>query len=175
MFQFTTFPQYELYIHSPVPAHYCRWVPPFGYLRVKRIFAPNRSFSQLITSFFGSQCQGIHLMPFLTWPYCLKLSSWIFLVFLGFVVVLPFFFSVFSSSSLLLLILLFLHFRFIQFSMCNHHCWWWAWEDSNLRPHAYQACALTTWATSPYIKSSIYHREDSSIDKTIIVQKLSSP
>ena len=26
---------------------------------------------------------------------------------------------------------------------------WWAWEDSNLRPHAYQACALTTWATSP--------------------------
>ena len=24
------------------------------------IFAPPRSFSQLITSFFGSQCQGIH-------------------------------------------------------------------------------------------------------------------
>jgi hypothetical protein len=20
---------------------------------------------------------------------------------------------------------------------------WWAWEDSNFRPHAYQACALT--------------------------------
>ena len=31
-------------------------------------------------------------------------------------------------------------------------CWqsgWWAWMDSNHRPHAYQACALTTWATSP--------------------------
>ena len=27
---------------------------------------------------------------------------------------------------------------------------WWAQEDSNLRPHAYQACALTTWAMSPY-------------------------
>ena len=27
---------------------------------------------------------------------------------------------------------------------------WWAQEDSNLRPHAYQACALTTWATSPF-------------------------
>ena len=26
---------------------------------------------------------------------------------------------------------------------------WWAQEDSNLRPHAYQACALTTWAMSP--------------------------
>ena len=28
----------------------------------RRIFAPNRSFSQLVTSFFGSRCQGIHLM-----------------------------------------------------------------------------------------------------------------
>ncbi len=26
---------------------------------------------------------------------------------------------------------------------------WWAWQDLNLRPHAYQACALTNWATSP--------------------------
>ena len=27
---------------------------------------------------------------------------------------------------------------------------WWAQVDSNHRPHAYQACALTTWAMSPY-------------------------
>jgi hypothetical protein len=26
---------------------------------------------------------------------------------------------------------------------------WWARRDLNLRPHAYQACALTSWATSP--------------------------
>ena len=26
---------------------------------------------------------------------------------------------------------------------------WWAWEDSNFRPHPYQGCALTNWATSP--------------------------
>ena len=32
----------------------------------RRIFAPHRSFSQLVTSFFGSQCQGIRLMLFLT-------------------------------------------------------------------------------------------------------------
>ena len=31
-----------------------------------RIFAPYRSLSQLVTSFFGSQCQGIRLMLFLT-------------------------------------------------------------------------------------------------------------
>ena len=29
-------------------------------------------------------------------------------------------------------------------------CNWWAREDLNLRPHAYQACALTNWATSPF-------------------------
>ena len=27
---------------------------------------------------------------------------------------------------------------------------WWARRDLNLRPHAYQACALTNWATSPH-------------------------
>ena len=31
-----------------------------------RIFAPNRSFSQLVTSFIGSQCQGIRLMLLIT-------------------------------------------------------------------------------------------------------------
>ena len=28
---------------------------------------------------------------------------------------------------------------------------WWAQVDSNHRPHAYQACALTNWAMSPYL------------------------
>ena len=31
-----------------------------------RMFAPHHGFSQLATSFFGSYCQGIHLMLFLT-------------------------------------------------------------------------------------------------------------
>ena len=26
---------------------------------------------------------------------------------------------------------------------------WWAWDDSNVRPHPYQGCALTTLATGP--------------------------
>ena len=26
---------------------------------------------------------------------------------------------------------------------------WWVWEDLNFRPYAYQAYALTTWATNP--------------------------
>ena len=42
-------------------------------------------------------------------------------------------------------------FRFSSFlcPFCSLTAVWWAWEDSNLRPRAYQARALTTWATSP--------------------------
>ena len=32
---------------------------------------------------------------------------------------------------------------------------WWAQVDSNHRPHAYQACALTTWAMSPFFWSDL--------------------
>ena len=63
MFQFTGFPPYAYvfsiryirssYVGSPIqiPADLC-------------VFATPRSFSQLITSFIGSQCQGIRPVPF---------------------------------------------------------------------------------------------------------------
>ena len=41
-----------------------------------------------------------------------------------------------------------LPFSSIYFSMC----FWWAQMESNHRPHAYQACALTIWAMSPYFR-----------------------
>ena len=60
-------------------------------------------------------------------------------------------FSMFSSFALLLNF-------FIQFS--RYFAWktflgfpWWAQVDSNHRPHAYQACALTTWAMRPFAKA----------------------
>ena len=37
--------------------------------------------------------------------------------------------------------------------------WWWAWVDSNYRPHAYQACALTNWATGPASKRTSLKRK----------------
>ena len=49
-------------------------------------------------------------------------------------------------------------FRFLYYSVFNV-LWcaalsgqnaWWAQVDSNHRPHAYQACALTCWAISPH-------------------------
>ena len=42
-------------------------VSPFGNLRILRLFAPPRSLSQLVTSFVGSQCQGIPLVLLLAW------------------------------------------------------------------------------------------------------------
>ena len=41
----------------------------------------------------------------------------------------------------------------IYFSMC----FWWAQMESNHRPHAYQACALTIWAMSPYCRVCQLH------------------
>ena len=34
---------------------------------------------------------------------------------------------------------------------------WWAQVDSNHRPHAYQACALTSWAMSPFLVFGFSH------------------
>ena len=68
MFQFTGFPS-------------IRYVLAYGWLEFfqpgfpiqkstdHRIFAPPRSLSQLITSFIGSQCQGIRPVLFLAWPF----------------------------------------------------------------------------------------------------------
>ena len=36
-------------------------------------------------------------------------------------------------------------------------CFWWAQMESNHRPHAYQACALTIWAMSPYCRVCQLH------------------
>ena len=64
MFQFRRFPS-------------IRYGLAYGYMRSSHvgfpirispdqwIFAPPRSFSQLVTSFIGSQCQGIHPAPFM--------------------------------------------------------------------------------------------------------------
>ena len=38
-------------------------VVPFGNLRIKRLYAPTRSLSQLTTSFIAAQCQGIRHAP----------------------------------------------------------------------------------------------------------------
>ena len=57
---------YRLCIHLQMTPHYRRRVFPFGDPRVKGCSAPHRGLSQPSTSFFGSRCQGIHRVPFLS-------------------------------------------------------------------------------------------------------------
>ena len=119
------------------------------------LFATPRGLSQLITSFFGSQCQGIRPAPFLAWP---KLFLWFYHCQQKIIkiVVLP------DCSHNLYSKILNLNLSFLQslfsFQGANHITAlssskkkekWWAQMDSNHRPRAYQARALTTWAMSP--------------------------
>ena len=68
MFQFGRFPTYT-YVFSirfTVLHREC------FHIRIsadRSLFAAPRSFSQLVTSFFGSWCQGIHLMLLFTWTF----------------------------------------------------------------------------------------------------------
>ena len=50
-------------------------VSPFGNPRIKRIFAPPRGLSQLITSFIASESQGIHHTLLITFFIRLQLNS----------------------------------------------------------------------------------------------------
>ena len=43
----------------------------------------------------------------------------------------------------------FLRFTYYSVSISLHRLEWWVWVDLNHRPHPYQGCALTTWATDP--------------------------
>ena len=66
MFQFTPFPSLRLSFSSEDACILLQAGSPIRISADQRIFAPPRSFSQLVTSFFGSQCQGIRLMLFST-------------------------------------------------------------------------------------------------------------
>ena len=66
MFHFPGSGSSTLWIHVEIPEHDFRWVPPFRDPRIKGCLAPPRGLSQLATSFFAVQRQGIHLLPLLT-------------------------------------------------------------------------------------------------------------
>ena len=59
MFQFTRFASHD-YVF--IMRYLCRWVSPFGNLRIKANLPAPRSLSQAITSFVAYHCQGIHHM-----------------------------------------------------------------------------------------------------------------
>ena len=68
MFQFRRFPTYT-YVFSIRWLDFSSRVAPFGNPRIYRLLTAPRGLSQLTTSFFGSQCQGIRPAPFVAWPF----------------------------------------------------------------------------------------------------------
>ena len=45
------------------------WVSPFGNVRIKACLPAPLTLSQVSTSFIASDCQGIHRMRLVAWPY----------------------------------------------------------------------------------------------------------
>jgi hypothetical protein len=74
MFQFPTSPSITLCIHVNVLGYSPQVGFPIRTSTTRRLFASNRSFSQLIASFIGFWCLGIHPMLLLAWPL-FELSS----------------------------------------------------------------------------------------------------
>ncbi len=174
MFHFPRFARARLCIQRGVRRHYPPWVSPFGHRRIKAWLAAPRRFSQLPTSFFASCRLGIHRVPFVAWSsfsseHPSNLESlmhaldpaatppppgWSLLdpldpptkgssgetrgdsettktrVQRG---------AVNSPRKTATL-------AYLRICSCQRTAGraWWAWVDSNFRPHAYQACALTS-------------------------------
>ena len=87
MFQFRGFPSYTYWfsIRSMILHHRC------SHIRIsaaRSLYAAPRSFSQLVTSFVGSQCQGILHMLFFAWTtFCISGDILSVLVFLAWIAV----------------------------------------------------------------------------------------
>ena len=96
----------------------------------QRLFASTPSLSQLITSFFASESQGIHRLPFLTFLSLTRLyvSDWYILSLLCFVSTLLFWSCPIRQRSFFL----------------------WRITDSNRWPSACKADALASWANPPF-------------------------
>ena len=100
----------------------------------QRLFASTPSLSQLITSFFASESQGIHRLPFLTFLSLTHyfVSDWYILSLLCFV------------STLL----------FLKLSNTSKIFFLWRITDSNRWPSACKADALASWANPPFFFQS---------------------
>jgi hypothetical protein len=163
MFHFPRFAPPSLWIQLGVRRHYPPWVSPFGHRRIKAWLAAPRRFSQLPTSFFASCRLGIHRVPFVAWSSFLVSTSpsTKTRVQRGSVVN-----RRHTDHDTTLAYFVLAHMRL---SKSEIRLWWsrsgsnrrhpackagalpaelrprwWAWVDSNYRPHAYQACALTS-------------------------------
>ena len=158
MFHFPRLAPATLFIHVAAAGLYSGWVSPFRNRRVNGYLAPHRRLSQLITSFIAFQRQGIRPLLLIT---CLKKTC-----------LLLFLFNCQRSVTCATAETNSDKNNKSTYSFCQTRFnngggegnrtpdplrakqmlsqlsyapdLWWAWKDLNFRPHAYQACALTT-------------------------------
>ena len=57
-------------------------------------------------------------------------------------------------------------------SWANPPVFWWAEKDSNYRPHTYQGCALTNWATGPHARETLIRREMRTVNIACILFRM---
>ena len=166
MFHFPEFASPHLCIQCGIRQHYLPWVSPFGHSRIIAWLAAPRDFSQPPTSFIASDCQGILRVPFVAWslPPLFVLADFREKAkpLLRYRFSLHFSMNVDTPPECS-----------ERISTCDASWWsrsgsnrrhpackagalpaelrprvftgaWWAWKDLNFRPHAYQACALTS-------------------------------
>ena len=121
MFQFTGFPSARYgFTYGCMRSSHAGF--PIQTPADHRVCAPLRSFSQLIASFFGSQCQGILPVLFPAWPPCciaLQKGAVSFLF-------LPHLFLVRPRMSLLSFLIKILIRFCIRFSRCFPRTFWFA-------------------------------------------------
>ncbi len=141
MFQFRRFPsytyliQYMMYVHTHTDCSIRKSADQF-------ILADPRSLSQLITSLHRllmPRHSPYALLSLTIFELCLILL--IFMLIAGF---LPDFNFRYCRSFFLICITFAFHYSIFKFHSLQDLSCWWAQVDSNHRPHAYQACALTT-------------------------------
>ena len=126
------------------------------------LFAAPRSLSQLITSFIGSQCQGIRPALLFAWPFKRSLGTFGILLILScqrrlllpFLLKLQYFLKRTYYNLCFAVIIQFSRYVLVMFLKARSpgtlkNITWWAKMDSNHRPHDYQSCALASWAIGP--------------------------
>ena len=62
-------PHVRPHIPAYISNHICGWVPPFRHLWINAHLPAPHSFSQAITSFIASDCQGIHRLRLFPWSF----------------------------------------------------------------------------------------------------------
>ena len=102
----------------------------------QRVLAPPRGLSQPAASFIASQCQGIHHMLLDTGFFKHAEKKFAFFCTVNEIDII-----IFIINFLLVTYLLFTKTIFLK--KIRKLLFWWAEEDLNFRPHAYQARALT--------------------------------